>query len=114
MSSDYKAVPASVHKSRGRCCKSACIHCPYGHTLKKFGLTFEELKSFEDPKIELFGDLDTDSNEFTPGDYVFIYLKETLCGFMRKDKIFVRQLSLLPDFRDQGLDKAVVESYYFY
>jgi hypothetical protein len=114
MSEEYKAIPASVHRSRGRCCKSACIHCPYGHTLKQFGLTFIPLESFSDPKLEKFKDLEVDSDTYSELDYEFIYLKDTLCGFMRKDKLFVRQLSLLSEFQDQGLDKAVVESYYFY
>lgn len=114
MSEDYKAIPASVHRARKRCCKSACIHCPYGHTLKQFGLAFKPLESFTDPQIERFSEITIDSESFQVSDYEFIYLKDILCGLMRKDKLFVRELSLLPEFQDQGLDKAVVESYYFY
>jgi hypothetical protein len=114
MSEEYKAIPASVHRARKRCCKSACLHCPYGHTLKQFGLTFKPLVSFDDPQIKLFSGLDINSDTYQASDYEFIYLKDILCGFMRKDKLFVRELSLLVEFQDQGLDKAVVESYYFY
>ena len=28
-------------KNRGTCCKTCCLHCPYGHTLKTEGLNFE-------------------------------------------------------------------------
>ena len=35
------AMTSSTHKARGSCCKSACIHCPYGFTLKRFGLKFK-------------------------------------------------------------------------
>lgn len=30
-------------KKRGSCCKTSCLHCPYGFTLKKEGLQFEDL-----------------------------------------------------------------------
>ena len=30
-------------KNRGTCCKTSCLHCPYGHTLKAEGLQFEEV-----------------------------------------------------------------------
>jgi hypothetical protein len=114
MSDEYKAIPASVHRARKRCCKSACLHCPYGHTLKQFGLTFKPLESFTDPQLKLFIEFNINSDTYQPSDYEFIYLKETLCGLMRKDKLFVRELSLISEFQDQELDKAVVESYYFY
>ena len=33
-------------KNKGTCCKSGCLHCPYGHTLNKFGIEIRDL-SFE-------------------------------------------------------------------
>ncbi len=27
-------------QKRGHCCKSSCLHCPYGHTLNTVGLSF--------------------------------------------------------------------------
>ena len=110
---NYKAIPAQVLKNKKSCCKSGCLHCPYGYTLKKFGLQFEDLKEnytlpsgLEDFKIDL--------EQYELKDYKFILLKEHTCGIMRKDKLFVREIKLLPDFNDQGLDKALIESYYFY
>lgn len=32
------------HLNRGTCCGSGCLHCPYGTTLKRFGLTFHALE----------------------------------------------------------------------
>ncbi len=29
-------------RKRGHCCKSSCLHCPYGHTLKTIKFQFED------------------------------------------------------------------------
>ena len=111
---NYKAVPAEIHRKRGSCCKSSCIHCPYGYTLKKLGLKFKDVtekNKEESCEIEGFSfDLDL----YSLDDYKFIVLKDFICGIIRKDKLFVRELFLLNEFQDQGLDKPLVESYYFY
>ncbi len=113
MSEEYKAVPAEVHRKRGSCCKSGCIHCPYGFTIKKYGLKFQDLESDNDSRLQKF-EISINIDEFTLEDYKFVYLKETLCGIIRKDKLFVREFELLVEFRDQGIDKPIIESYYFY
>ncbi|MEC7181957.1 MAG: DUF5522 domain-containing protein [Bdellovibrionota bacterium] len=33
------------HRKRGSCCKSKCLHCPFGTTIKAYGLTFSEVTS---------------------------------------------------------------------
>ena len=38
------------HRKRGSCCKSKCLHCPFGLTIKAYGLTFSELTS-ENEKV---------------------------------------------------------------
>ena len=110
---NYKAIPAQVLRNKNSCCKSGCLHCPYGYTLKTFGLQFQDLVAgfVLPPSFEGF---DINLVDYSLDDYKLILLKENVCGVMRKDKLFVRELKLLPDFSDQGLDKALVESYYFY
>lgn len=98
-------------KNRGRCCKSACLHCPYGFTLKRFGLQFKDAESDLEAAVSLAGrDI---SKEELP-NFKLIYLKEELAGAMRVNHIQVKELFLHEDFRDQNLDIPIVESYYFY
>ena len=110
----YKPIPASVLRNKGTCCKSGCVHCPYGHTLKKFGLEFIELTDSNKADLAIFEGFELNLSEYALSDYKYIKLKDFLCGVMRVDKLFVRELSLHKDFRDQGLDKPIIESYYFY
>jgi hypothetical protein len=35
---------SAYHKKRGTCCKSDCLHCPYGHTQKKYFIEIVEMK----------------------------------------------------------------------
>jgi hypothetical protein len=102
-------MTARYLRSRKTCCKSGCLHCPYGHTLKKFGLTFrditlEELSTY--PQI--------DQNKWEPNSIKVVLLKEVMCGVICIDKLFVREMYLRPEFQDQDLTKELIESYYFY
>ncbi len=36
---------SQYHRKRGTCCKSKCLHCPFGATIKAYGLTFKEVTS---------------------------------------------------------------------
>lgn len=108
------AMTSSTHKSRGSCCKSACIHCPYGFTMKRFGLKFTDIT--EDNKIdaqELVGNK-IQFIDFPIEDYKIITLKDVECGVIRVDKLFVKEIVLKDEFNDQGISKEIVESYYFY
>lgn len=108
---EYKAIPASVHRSRGRCCKSACIHCPYGFTMKNNGLQFLDFTPDEALTVK---EITIDLSTYVLSDYKKVLLKETVCAYIRVDKLFVRELYLFEDFSDQGISKEVIESYYFY
>lgn len=35
---------SAYHLKRGSCCKSTCLHCPYGHTQKKYHIEIVEMK----------------------------------------------------------------------
>lgn len=66
---------------KGSCCKNTCLHCPYGFTLKKYGLQIKKIN------IELSE----------------IYLKGYLAGTI-KNKIHV---ILKNEFKNQGLEEFI-------
>jgi hypothetical protein len=104
-------------KNRGTCCKTACLHCPYGFTLKKLGLKFQEATEADSTQIENIlqeaGGTSVDWKAFLPSNLCFIILKDEICGLMLKNHIVVKHLFLKPHFKNQGLSKEMVESYYF-
>jgi hypothetical protein len=104
-------------KNKGTCCKSACLHCPYGFTLKKHGLTFQEITSEDFPQIEAMlqesGQTNIDWKSFWPENIRFILIKNTICGFLLKNHIVIKYLYLRPHFQNQDLSKEMVEAYLF-
>ena len=103
-------------KKRGTCCNTACLHCPYGFTLKKCGLQFQDVSEAEVPQIEGIlqeSGITVDFRPFFPDNIKFILIKEKVAGFILKNHIVVKHLVLKPHFQDQGLSKEMVESYYY-
>ena len=113
----YTVFTSQFLKNRGTCCKSACLHCPFGYTLKKLGLQFKEALPGDEEKIEKIilesGSPNVDWKGFMPSNVQFLEIKGTLCGVMMKNHIVVKHVFLLPHFRNQGLDKDIIESYFF-
>lgn len=102
---------------RGTCCRSACLHCPYGHTIKVNRFEFLDIspqnrKLYEDLSRQLT--MSADSDQFSVDDYKMISLKGYIFGLIRVDKLFVREIEILPSFQKQGITKELIESYYFY
>lgn len=108
-----EAVPAKTLRSKGHCCKNTCIHCPYGHTVKKFGLKFHSLSQDNLEIARKIKGTDLSFDEFPIENYFIVTLKEFYCAVIRVDKLFVREFYLLDDFKDQQLSKELVESYFF-
>lgn len=113
----YTVFTSQFLKNRGTCCKSACLHCPFGYTLKKLGLKFREAVPGEEGEVEKImtesGSPSIDFKPFLPGNVQFLVLKDTICGVMFKNHIVVKHVFLLPHFQNQGLNKDIIESYYF-
>lgn len=113
----YTVFTSQYLKNKGTCCKSACLHCPYGFTLKKHGLTFREVKEEDFSQIEAMlqesDQLAVDWKSFGTDNIRFILIKDTVCGFLLKNHIQIKHLILKPYFRDQGLSKEMVEAYLF-
>lgn len=112
------------HRNRGRCCKSTCLHCPYGTTIEKLGLKFEN--SNETKTKELFDKLyvidDFTSNlmgnafgnvkkiKFDATEFYILYLKGVECGIAQVVDRKVKSFKLLEHFLDQGIDKDVLQT----
>ena len=113
----YTVFTSQFLKNRGTCCKSACIHCPFGYTLKKHGLQFREALPGDEELVEKVihesGAQNVEWKAFMPSNVQFMELKGTLCGVMLKNHIVVKQVFLLPHFQNQGLSKEMIESYFF-
>lgn len=116
-SEGYTVFTSQFLKNRGTCCKSACLHCPYGYTLKKLGLKFLDVttsdKEFLHSIMEESGTAAVDLEPFFPDNIKLIQIKDTVCGMILKNHIVIKHLYLKPHFKDQGLSKELVESYYF-
>jgi hypothetical protein len=103
-------------KNRGTCCKSSCLHCPFGFTLKKCGLQFTKVEEQDFSQVEEILSVSgsaMDWKTFYPENIFFISIKDVVCGIMLKNHIVVKHLILLPHFQEQGLSKEMVESYFF-
>ena len=104
-------------KKRGTCCKTSCLHCPYGHTLKKLGLQFADWTPEREAEakgiLKEVGQEAVDLSAFLPDNVKFILIKDQVCGLLTKNHIVIKGLYLRPHFQQQGLSKEMVESYYF-
>lgn len=112
----YSVFTSEYLKKRGTCCKSACLHCPYGYTLKKHGLEFVSVEDTDHEKIVEIMALSgqsVDFKSFFPENVKLIKLKGTLAGVMLKNHIVIKHLILLPRFTEQDLSREMVESYFF-
>lgn len=104
-------------KARNTCCKSACVHCPFGYTLKKLGLQFEDWDPSREGEARSYladaGRGDFDFAPFIPDNAKFISIKGKTCGLLVKNHIVVKGVFLARHFQNQGLDKDIIESYFF-
>jgi hypothetical protein len=108
-----EAVPARTLAAKNHCCRNRCIHCPYGFTLKTFGLNFVTITDKYREVANKITNNSMDLENYTLDDYKIVTLKGFYVAVIRVDHMFVKEFYLLPDFSDQGLSKEVVESYYF-
>lgn len=108
-----EARPASTLRARMHCCKNSCVHCPYGFTLKTFGLKFIAITDKYLEVANIISNNSLDLDEFTLDDYKIVSLKGFYVAVIRVDELFVKEFYILDDFNDQGITKEVVESYYF-
>lgn len=109
----FTVFTSQFHKNRGYCCKSACLHCPFGFTTKKLGVQFKEIVEEEFSLVDSLVQEKTDWKSFWPENARFIIVKEKIAGVMLKNHIVVKHVFLGEHFQNQGLDKDIIESYFF-
>ena len=112
----FSVFTSQFFKNRGTCCKSACLHCPFGYTLKKLGLQFKEVTEEDFPLIQSILDESGQTVDWKafPSEHIrFILIKEHVCGFFLKNHIVLKHVVLKPRFTDQGLSKDIIESYFY-
>ncbi len=127
---DYKPMSAQELLARKRCCKSSCLHCPYGHTIKTLGL---EVKPYQSEDKELINTALVDNGVNTQSDFTanllaenlgeklkkfdlsalnlshcrLLFLKDHYIGFVFKED----ELYLLDDFKFQKITLDLVKEY---
>lgn len=116
-SEGYTVFTSHFLKNKGTCCRSYCLHCPFGLTVKKYGFEFETVSSTNEFLIDEIL-LESDKNftewrSFLPENILLIKLKGTLCGFLLKNHIIIKHLFLKKHFQSQGISKELVEAYLF-
>jgi hypothetical protein len=112
----FTVFTSQFFKNRGTCCKSACLHCPYGYTLKKSGLQFKEVTEEDFPLIQSIMEESAQNVDWRafPLEHIrFILIKDQVCGFFLKNHIVVKHVFLKSRFMDQGLSKDIIESYFY-
>ncbi len=104
----FNVMTAAFLRKKERCCKSSCLHCPYGHTVKKLGFVFKDYDESID-QSEFEDDFFSDQTLVTKS----FYLKEHFVGVFRANNIQIKKLYLNKRFRDQDIYKELIEAYYF-
>jgi len=91
-------------KNKKTCCRSACLHCPYGFTVKKHGFEFREATAEET----------TWAGE-NPGQLQakVLLLKGIVAGVFFHNHLQIKKLVLKEKFNHQEISKELIESYFF-
>ncbi len=115
-SDGYVVFTSDFLKNKGTCCRSACIHCPYGFTVKKHGFQFRDCVVGDESLLETMLKESNETLDWKTFDYQnikFIILKNQLCGVLFKNHIVIKHFVLAPQFKKQGISKELLEAYLF-
>ncbi len=119
------ALTSSFLRKRGSCCKSGCLHCPYGFTLRKYGLKLFKLcesnKVVAQPIFDTYFKKDTTvssllgsafkapkTTSFNGDNFRVLSLKDVICGLVEIDNDQFKNLYLAESFKDQGISDTQV------
>jgi hypothetical protein len=113
---EFEFLPSTVIsleslKAKPSCCKSACMNCPYGYTVKKHGLLFKKIDYDQLKAINRYFSLDIGLNYKS---YELVILKGYLVAIAKMDEMFVQEMLVHPLIHKTVITKELVESYYFY
>ncbi len=112
----YTVFTSEFLKKKGTCCRSACLHCPYGFTIKKHGFEFRNFQEGDESLLETMlveSHLELEWKKFENQNINFIFLKNQLCGVLFKNHIVIKHFILKPHFQNQGISKELLEAYLF-
>ena len=73
---------------RGTCCKSSCLHCPYGYTLKSFSI---QIVPIEEKYIKQANEIISESKPVELSHLALSILAE---GFGKKSKVIGQHVTL--------------------
>lgn len=126
---------ASYLANRGTCCKTGCLHCPYGTSLRMYGIKFHDVEeeNYEEV-VSLFKDLIIGEFDVTKAllegaygkkgifpmislvscsEFRLMTLKEVPCGLVHLgDTGKIINVLLREEFKDQGLTRSTIEGQY--
>ncbi len=74
--------------NRGACCRTNCLHCPYGYTLKNFSI---EIVPIEEENIKYANKIISESKPVEISDLALSILAE---GFGKKSKVIAQHITL--------------------
>ena len=119
-------------KNRGSCCKTSCLHCPYGFTLKKEGLelvsvtdeNFAEAKELA-PKAPEKNDIAASLLASAFGgskpkptltlankeSYLLVKIKGETCALAKKSGSLITEVHHKQYFENQGITTDMVGSF---
>ncbi len=117
---------AEYYKQRGTCCRSGCLHCPFGFTLKKFGIEAlkiddesiaQEAKELYTNKVckdsvtasllsGAFGG--TKTLDYNNQNYLALTLKGYFCGLAELKNERLSEFYLNDYFSNQGISEVHV------
>lgn len=122
----YQVMTSEFLKKKGTCCKSTCLHCPYGHTIKikpvqfhKYSdetqnvirSIFDEAYNKDDVTSSLLGSaFGTKKKELVTDHYFLLTLKGFECGVAEVVDGSLRSFYLTEHFRDQGINESYLMS----
>lgn len=113
----YTVFTSQYLKKKGTCCKSACLHCPFGFTVKKLGIQFKKAQEVDYSLVEEIikesGQPLIDWKSFLPDHVQFVLLKDQICGVFLHNHLVIKQLYLKPFFQQQNLSKELIEAYFY-
>ncbi len=121
-------------KNRGSCCKTTCLHCPYGFTLEKEGLTLVPIEdeNFSEAKdlipsnktsgsnvaasllASAFGDIKPVQalSESNKENYLLVKIKGVTCALIKKEKGQAVEIFYAKHFENQGITLDMVNTFF--
>lgn len=119
-------------KNRGTCCKTSCLHCPYGFTLKNNEIEFSEISLSEISRAQSIinsnsaatssisdsllssafgGSKKIDQiKSYNLDKFVYASIKGVVFGVVKKGNLQPENLYLMEQFKNQGIDLDYIRS----